>query len=988
MNQNGSILDQYKAFETTVCDELTHVPHFDHPLRDINIFHTNVRSIYKNFENLLVFIESTEKKFDLIVLSETHTIYNIADFNIKGFKVFWNDGSVNKFDGCAMYVREEIYREHAIVEVNNVKCLNVSILKNNKKVDIMGLYRSPSTNSQNFIGDLNDILSENTKDQKRIYVLAGDININLLETNSGVVNDYLTVLSSHGFHSLINKPTRVQAESATCIDHFFVKYKENMLKSINPVVLTRTLTDHYPIILNIELSVNGNGVVTENQFLKKTNYKLLNELLSRAGWNDVLNCNDVDICTELFVGRLKGYISGATSVYKINNKNRRLKPWITSGLLTSIRNRDQLKKCCTMHPDNIEALNRYKQYRTSLSKLIKKTKYEYYKTKLEQNTRDARKVWRVIREVTGDQAGVTNIRSIASNNMEFTNRAEIANEFNNHFSTIGKKLAKDIKPIYSGRQRRSIVPLSNQNSFYFTPITENELILQINTLKNNVKCGDDDITSEMIKNNHRFLLGPLAHIINLVFSKGIFPRILKKAIIVPLFKQGDRKLTTNYRPIALISTISKLIEKCIKSKLSDFLKRFNLLSVHQYAFREGSNTENALCKVTGEILKNLDAGRKVIAIFLDLAKAFDTVEHRILLERLYKIGVRGIAYNLFKSYLHERTQRVKIENVLSDSLEVDTGVPQGTVLGPLLFNIYINGVLTELDEGRVFCFADDTALIINDVTWDLVIEKSEIAITKLKNWLDSSYLSLNLSKTKFVAFGLSKKALTHTQTLKIHDPDCKVTTKNCKCKNTIGRALCLKYLGILIDEGLTWKNHVDYVSQRLRKLIYKFYELRSILRLKDLKMVYCSLVESVVAYGIVAWGNACGNAMSALIVAQKYLIKVMLFKNKRYPTVSLFQEGELLTVEQLHIKSVIRFMIKVPYYKVNIDHNLNTRNAVSQNVQLPSVSLSAAQRHISFTGPKLYNALPLRFKVKPYKLVKHIINEWILGNSVLLSALL
>lgn len=344
MNQNGNVLDQYKASETTVCDTLSHVPNFDHPLRDINIFHTNVRSIYKNFENLLVFIESTEKKFDVMMLSETQTIYNITDFNIKGFKVFWNNGSVNKFDGCAIYVREEIYQEHSIVEVNNVKCLKVSILKNNKGVDIMGLYRSPSTSSEDFIIDLNNILGGNTKDQKRIYVLGGDININLLETNSGVVNDYLTVLSGHGFHSLINKPTRVQAESATCIDHFFVKYKENMLKSINPVILTRTVTDHYPIMLNIELNTCCNNVPAENQCVKKINYKLLNELLSRATWGDVLDCSDVDLCTELFIGRLKGYINGATSFYTINNKNRRLKPWITSGLLTSIRKRDQFKK--------------------------------------------------------------------------------------------------------------------------------------------------------------------------------------------------------------------------------------------------------------------------------------------------------------------------------------------------------------------------------------------------------------------------------------------------------------------------------------------------------------------------------------------------------------------------------------------------------------------------------------------------------------------
>ena len=594
----------------------------------------------------------------------------------------------------------------------------------------------------------------------------------------------------------------------------------------------------------------------------------------------------------------------------------------------------------------------------------------------------------MIREATNDVQVRSDIKCLLNEkNVEITDKLLIANEFNSNFNNVGKNLAKKIKVPHNVQhfyQRNNVCPVS----FYLTPISENEIVTQINTLKNGLSCGEDRISLETIKTKYKTLLRPLSHIINTIFSTGVFPKILKTAVIVPLFKQGNKKLANNYRPISLISTVSKLIEKCIKHKLMSFLEQHKLLSNNQYGFRKDTSTENALCKVTDIILNDLDSGKKVVGIFLDLAKAFDTVAHQILLERLYNMGIRGIANDLFRSYLSDRSHRVKVENIFSDPLKVECGVPQGTVLGPLLFNIYVNSIFSVLDEGNIHCFADDTIIIVNGLTWDLAILEAERAFFKIKRWLDSSFLSLNIDKTKFVTFALTKKGLPDIQYLMLHDSDCPMNKESCKCNNLIERKNNWKYLGIFIDENLSWKDHVNYVTTKVRKLIFKFYELRNVLNIKVLKMIYYSLVESIINYGLVVWGYARKTAMSALEVAQKYVIKIMYFKNKRYPTGLLFQESGLFNLEQLYIKSIVRYMLKNQCYKNMLQHNLNTRNVANNNVFVPAMSHSATQRHICFVGPKLYNVLPLQFKNKSYTKVKQKLKNWILETRISLSSFL
>lgn len=917
-------------------------------------------------------------------MSETHTVNNVSDFDIHGYYAVWNESKINRCDGCMVYVREEILQEYKVIEVNNVKCVKVSICKGNILADVLGYYRCHSINVDAFINDLESILTQGigATDQNKICIFAGDININILNKNlSNTVSNYVTLLNSFGFASLINKPTRVQGNSKTCLDHIFVRCKDSVYDNLKSVVLHSDLTDHYPVLINIK-SNTGITPANSGKTIRLLDFQKLNNLMAETRWDSVIQEDDVERSAAGFIDHIKSFINLSSYNKKITNKKVKLKPWITSGLLISIRKRDFLKKQCTMNPNCMNTLNKYTIYRAELTRLLKKTKHEYYKTKINQNLGNSRQTWKIIREATNDQGKGSEIKSILTeNNIKITDSISVANEFSRYFSEIGVTLADRIKSNLGNRLPHN--KYENPHSFFFTPVTNNEILDQIGTLKNNVKGGEDQITTEIIKANHQFILEPLKHIINRIFCTGIFPSVLKKAIVVPLYKQGNKEQMVNYRPISLISSVSKLIEKCIIYKVKIFLEKHNIMSKRQYAFQRNTSTEDTLCMVTEKILKGLNDGKKVIGIFLDLKKAFDTVPHGILLERLDSIGIRGIAKKLFTSFLCKRTQQVKISDAISDPLVVEFGVPQGTVLGPFLFNIYLNEMLSVLEEDCTFCFADDTALVITGESWELTVKKAEEAITKIKNWLDHSLLSLNIEKTKFIAFNLKRNTPSPITEIKIHTEKCYLSKKkNCKCKDIIEKTHCIKYLGVFLDENLSWKGQIEYVTNKVRKVIHKFYELRHVLPRNTLKMVYYSLVESTLNYGLVVWGSACKTFLTAPFVAQKYIIKIMFLKEKRFSTELLFQECGLLTLEQLYIKSLIRYMIKSPSFRKSIQHSQNTRNVRCQNVVVPQTRLSIVQRHICFLGPKIYNTLPVCFKVLPYRIARKGINNFILDNKL------
>lgn len=984
MALNG-LCDDYLNYEVVHCNKIETVQFFDNPLCDLNLIHLNIRSINKNYNNLIIFLESLNKNFDIIVCSETGIIEDPKNFELSGYTTIYNESRFTKCDGCIVFVKNSILIDYHIVKVTNSHFIHVNLCKNDIKIGLSAIYRSPSVQLESFLENLNifleNIFLARTNDQNNIEIFGGDININILDRGNTNVENYIDSLNEKGFHSVINQATRIDKNSSTCIDHLFVRIKSDF--RTRGVILDSGFSDHCPILLNIFLKEERTSV-DEKRYSRTTDFGKLDAFLTNERWNDILNCEDVNTCTNLFIDKLKKHLNDATTIKYLVCKKRKIKPWITQGLLNSIRHRDHLKKLATKNPNNVEHLNRFREYRKYLTKSTNKAKAEYYRNLFESNKNDSKKTWSLIRSSCNNVDTKHNVKNIINeNNQELFDELDIANEFNNFFSKIGKRLASGI-PKYNGINLNDNSP-KNVGSLFFAPIRKTEMIEVINSLNNINSTGSDGVSVNFLKHAHEVLLIPLLHIVNIIFREGIYPNIFKNSIITPLHKGGSKKDISNYRPIAINSNISKIIEKCIKLRLVSYLESFNLLSSNQYGFRQGLGTEDAIVKVIDYISKNLNQGRKCLLIFLDLAKAFDTVSHHILLDRMKSLGIRGIALDLFKSYLNARSQQVKLGDSLSKSCAVECGVPQGTVLGPVLFTIFINGLFQSVPGGDVVCYADDTVIMLQDNTWDIVYKKAEVAMTHVKSWFDDNLLTLNVDKSNYMCFTLNKRTYPCYNTIKIHTSNCHELS-NCNCSQKISLVPKTKYLGLYFDSHMKWQYHVEYITTKLRKMYYKFYQIRDWLPKKNLINVYRSLAESVLNYGLVAWGAACESVLSPLVIAQKRILKIILFKNRRFSTEHLFDEARVLNLEQLYIKGVCRLLLSNKYMTQVVSHQITTR-AVSFNLaRFPSTSFSSIQKSLHYIAPKIFNIIPSQIKNRPYKYNKTKIIFWLLENKIKLPA--
>ena len=383
----------------------------------------------------------------------------------------------------------------------------------------------------------------------------------------------------------------------------------------------------------------------------------------------------------------------------------------------------------------------------------------------------------------------------------------IAKEFAEHFANIGKKMAKEMKSIKKGIiEYLNKIKISTK-TLYFYPVTETEIDRLIIQLPNKTSSGHDCINNVLLKDMKNYLLLPLMIIFNKSLTEGQFPEPMKKADVIPLHKGKKTDLKTNYRPISLLLTMSKLLEKIVYKRTYIFLDSNNLLYNSQYGFRSNHSCKHAVSELISNVLKGLKKSQHTITIYLDLSKAFDTISHNVLLNKLSRYGIKGKAHNWFKHYLNNRLMQSKCiagdPPMLSYSgyYDLEYGTPQGSCLGPLLFMIFVNDLYLNLSHSDCILFADDTTLYMTHrnlkyLEWCIIDDLENIS-----DWFNTNLLTLNLGKTVGMLFSPSKKST---------NPEITISG------NTIPFVSKTKFLGIWIDNKLNWTNHIHELCVKIK----------------------------------------------------------------------------------------------------------------------------------------------------------------------------
>lgn len=491
------------------------------------------------------------------------------------------------------------------------------------------------------------------------------------------------------------------------------------------------------------------------------------------------------------------------------------------------------------------------------------------------------------------------------------------------------------------------------DSFHFLSVTEDE-VREILINLGDSSPGYDGIGGRLLISIQESIVKPLSHIFNISLEKGIVPQELKIAKIIPIYKDDDPAVFNHYRPISILPALSKILEKLVYKRLIEHLNKHNIIYTHQYGFRKKHSTYMAITHLINEIYKAKDRKENTIGIFLDLSKAFDTVNHHILLQKLSHLGIKNNALLWFTSYLKDRQQSVSYNGTNSPFLPLLCGLPQGSILGPLLFLIYINDLPNISDRLSKILFADDTSVFYSHKDPDTIIRVLNEELNKLSIWFKCNKLSLNIKKTNFIFFGLKSVIFNSSSKVVIDDIP-------------IIRVCSTRFLGVLLDESLSWKPHIMAITTKMAKSIGILGKTRHLMSTEVATMLYYSMVYPYINYCNLVWGSTHQTKLEPIYRLQKRALRIISCVHRSHSSQPLFLKLGILSVYQVNHLQIGLFVysslkrVLPPFFHDMFAHNYQFHNYSTRSSCLlrpPHSRTSQSQFSILYRGSKLWNSLP------------------------------
>lgn len=887
---------------------------------------------------------------DIACLTETHLkSFELDNVNIRGYlKTTAYCRTIHEKGGVIIFHKSTL--STYIKEINKINTKSVEksfevsgieIKFDNKKINILTIYRSPCGNLEVFFDKLEMLLNELLRD-KSMIILCGDLNIDFQSDSREKCRLYDLFNSLEiSFH--VQEPTRFDLRSSSGIDYICSNFLGGNNSNFSCEVVTNGMSDHTSQILCFDIPKYipenlKNSVRT--RLYSDVNYQTFLNYVREENWLEVYSAITLDEGFKAFIDSLSYYIDISFPFVYTNtchNKNT----WITPGIKISSEKLKLLYKIM-IETKNPAHINYYKSYKKIYRKVIKAAKKLNNEKIYNSSSSKSKAVWSIINSELGNKNNRSeSIAEIKVDNEVIRNLVEIANQMNKHFTEIPNKLAKnfvDSEPVTTLTRNITHYP-----TIFIDPVTENEIFNIITDLKKSNSVGLDKISSNMLKSVVNHIVKPLTYLINRSLSEGIFPDILKVAKIIPLHKKGDKTSIDNYRPIALLSSISKILERVIFKRIVAFSLQHNILCDEQHGFRGGRSTTTAMLSFLNNLYDSLDKNNKCFGLFMDLSKAFDLVEHALLIEKLSNYGFRGKLSEWLVSYLSNRKQAVEINGVMSHTLDVTCGVPQGSVLGPLLFILFVNDLPSVANECNLIMFADDNSCLnynknVHDLTTDTQ-QKIESFVAKF----NSDKLLINREKTVFIHFTPGFINYNESYLLSIKG-------------KSLAQVNSTKFLGIHIDNSLNWQVHINVLCKKLSSVCFALYRLKPITNQSVLLSYYYAQFYSRLTYGIIFWGSS--HYSERVFIFQKRALRNIVGVNRLTSCRNIFKQLQILPLACIYILEIVTYVKSNIHEFLRNSHNHTYDTRHQNNLIIPSHTLSLYERSPKYMGVKLYNKLP------------------------------
>lgn len=795
-----------------------------------------------------------------------------------------------------------------------------SVILTTEQVIILAVYRIPGSCFDTFIAQLSAAMEmlQGLHGDGELFIM-GDFNINF-QKETTERNTLVNMFRSFGLEPLFSNPSRIASDSSTCIDNVIANVTSVSIRAKQTRDLF--LSDHCAQVVAVDCDRRVNTGKRRSRKINESTILMLREKLGAVRWPDFGSVTGDEAFSIFHDAFMEAYNTSCPEIEQKVQQNKKYKQ--CSDLHREWNILEALKIISVVRKDQ-ESKDIFKRFKNMYFQEVVNKKRRSNANYIASQQNKQRAIWRVINNNTRQP------KFYQSSTTDIT-----AEDLNGFFSSIGESTKQSI-PAAKTTIMHYMASLPRQGcSFCLTPVTEREICGVIGR----IRCGDAlDVygcNTRLLKHIVGEIKDPLVQLINKSFEEGIFPQELKKAKITPIPKKADATQCDHFRPVSILPIFSKIFELCMKDRLVLYFEKKVGLSSDQHGFREGRSTSTAMLELLDYVTAAFDQKEEVSASLCDLSRAFDLVPHNLLIQKLEYYGIRGNMLNLIKSYLEDRTQRVHFRDQQSTTSSTTMGIPQGSILGPLLFIIYTNDLPINVNSsGLTLQFADDTTFLTKAKTLVDAEELGREALDDAQEWFNSNQLKINRDKTAVMP----------------------ITTRRRHDDTTV------RFLGLTIDSKLNWKQHVTELKKKLSSAIYCIRRMRQVATQECALACYYSNFYSQMAYGVLMWGAS--TEAESVFVLQKRSLRALFGMEPRESCRGGFERHRMLTLPALYVLRAVEYVHKNKHkFSKNAEvHQYPTRQG--EQLRIGQHRLTTTQNTVMYRGPMLYNCLPDHLKSLP-----------------------